>query len=166
MAQLMRPLATGPLARDTELTKERLFSETIIYDHQRHRVHCLNRVLAFVLEQCDGHTPVHVMAERLLDAMNLPPDQDIILLALRQLKRIHLLTGEIPELSSKDLPSRRELGRRLAYWGGVMLPAVASIAAPTPAMAQSADTHGNGEGNGNGNGSGEQGENGHGHRNS
>jgi len=109
------------------------------------------------------------MAERLPDAMKLPPDQDIILLALRQLNRIHLLTGEVPELNSNTLPSRRELARRFAYVGGVMLPAVASIVAPTPAMAGSRDTHGgpengdgnaNGDGNGNGNGNGNRNGNG------
>jgi hypothetical protein len=169
MANSTPPPVQGPLARYTDITKERLATETIIYDHERHRVHCLNRVLAFVLEQCDGHTPVRLMAERLPDAMKLPPDQDIILLALRQLNRIHLLTGEVPELNSNTLPSRRELARRFAYVGGVMLPAVASIVAPTPAMAGSRDTHGgpengdgnaNGDGNGNGNGNGNRNGNG------
>ncbi|HEY1212484.1 MAG TPA: hypothetical protein VGE93_02520, partial [Bryobacteraceae bacterium] len=114
--------------------------------------------------------------ERLPDALNLPSDPDIVLVALRKLNRIHLLGGELSDLDSKELPSRRELVQRFAALGATataLLPVVTSIVAPTPAMAASGDTHtgpgndnGNGQGNGNGNGQGEQGDNGHGHQNS
>lgn len=175
MVKPTRPFI-GPLARDTKLTVEHLSSETVIYDHRRHRVHCLNHAVAFVFEQCDGYTTIQEMAERLPDALNLPSDPDIVLVALRKLNRIHLLGGELSDLDSKELPSRRELVQRFAALGATataLLPVVTSIVAPTPAMAASGDTHtgpgndnGNGQGNGNGNGQGEQGDNGHGHQNS
>ena len=163
----------GPLARNSELTVEHLPTETIVYDHQRHRVHCLNQTLAFVWQQCDGHTSIQEMAARLPEALNLPADQDIILVALRQLNKIRLLTGELPDLDSSGLPSRRELVQRLATLGTTMaalVPAATTIVAPTPSMAFSQDTHAplgncNGNGNGNGNGVGEQNSNGHGHPN-
>jgi hypothetical protein len=160
---------TGPLARNKELTVEHLLTETVVYDHQRHRVHCLNQTLAFVWQQCDGHTSVQEMAARLPDALNLPADYDIILVALRKLKKIHLLTGDLPDLASNGLPSRRELVQRLAAFGtaaAALIPAATTIVAPTPSMALSQDTHapsGNGNGNGKGRGVGEQNSNGHGH---
>ena len=171
MPESTRPV-TEPLARSSELTVEHLLTETIVYDHQRHRVHCLNQTLAFVWQQCDGHTSVQEMAARLPDALNLPADQDIILVALRQLNKIHLLTGELPDHGSNGLPSRRELVQRLAALGttaAALIPAVTTIVAPTPSMAFSQDTHapagnGNGNGNGNGRGIGEQNSNGHGHQ--
>ncbi|HSU33587.1 MAG TPA: PqqD family protein [Bryobacteraceae bacterium] len=177
MVKSTRPF-TGPLARDTKLTVEQLSSETVIYDHRRHRVHCLNHTVAFIFEQCDGHTTIQEIADRLPGALNLPSDPDIVLVALRKLNRIHLLGGELSGLDSTELPSRRELVQRFAALGATataLLPVVTSIVAPTPAMAASGDGHtqpgngngnGNGQGNGNGNGQGEQGDNGHGHQNS
>jgi hypothetical protein len=161
MAPLSRSSAIRPLARDTELTVEPLPSETIIYDHRRHRVHCLNQAVAFIREQCDGHTTVREIAGRLPEALNLPSDDDIVLVALRQLKEAHLLAGKQSDLSSKELPSRRELMQRFAALGITatsLLPVINSIVAPTPAMAASGDSHGtpgsNGNGNGNGDGNG------------
>jgi hypothetical protein len=167
----MRPSVTGPIARNSELTVEHLSTETIVYDHKRHRIHCLNPTLAFVWQQCDGHTSVQEIAERLPDAVNLPADHDIVWVALRRLTKIHLLTGELPDFASNELPSRRELVQRLAALGtaaAALIPAATSIVAPTPSMAFSQDIHapvGNGSGSGNGSGVGEQNSNGHGHKN-
>jgi hypothetical protein len=171
----METPANEPLARRTELTVEPLSEETIIYDHKRHRVHCLNRTLTFVWQQCDGKTTIPEMAGRLPGAVGLPADQDIVRLAIRQLSDIHLLTGDTPVSVSNAIPSRRQLVRKLAVLGvsaPVLLPSVSSIVAPTAAMAASGppDDHGkddkdksnngknnndnsnNGKGNGRGNG--------------
>jgi hypothetical protein len=93
---------------------------------------------------------VEEIAERLPHGLNLPPDRDIVLLALRQLKQIHLLTGELRDSASNEPPSRRELVRKFASFGAAaaaLLPAVTSIIAPTPAMAESGDDHTSGMGN-------------------
>jgi hypothetical protein len=162
----------GPLARHTDLTVEHLSSETIVYDHRSHRVHCLNPTIVFIWEQCDGHTSPQAMAARLPRALNLPSDQHIVLLALRKLSKADLINVELPDFESLRGPSRRQLVQKFGAMGlavTALLPVLTSIVAPTPAMAASADTYsgpGNGQGNGLGNGLGEQGNTGHGHPNS
>jgi len=122
-----------------------------------------------VFGQCDGRSSVREIAERLPHALNLPSGPDIVLLALRQLRKIHLLAGESTDFTFDELPSRRERVAKLGVLGvtaTALLPTVMSVVAPTPAMAQSGDSYAgpeNGNGNGNGNGVGEQNSNGHGH---
>ena len=147
MEQINSSSTTRPLARNTELTVEHLSSEIIIYDHQRHRVHCLNETLAFVWEHCDGQTTIEEMAESLPGVGNLPADQDIIRTALRQLDKVHLLAADLPGLTSIHVPSRREMARKCARLGfaAALLPAVTSIIAPTPSMAASKDSHSGGD---------------------
>jgi hypothetical protein len=170
MQQSSHSSLLGPVARQAELTVEHLSSETIVYDHRRHRVHCLNRTLAFIWQQCDGHTSPQAIAERLPGALNLPPDQDVVRLALRRLGKADLITDELLDLGLLKGPSRRQLISRFAAMGlagAALTPALTSVVAPTPAMAASGDTYsdpGNGQGNGRGSGLGEQGDNGHGHR--
>jgi len=131
----------GPIARKADLTIEQLPSEVVVYDHKRHRVHCLNQSTAFIWGCCDGQTTVERMAARLPEG-GLPPDPDIVRRGLKALERAHLLAGEPLQLVS-PLPSRRKLMRKLGVAAGsaALLPAIVSIVAPTPAMAQSGDSH-------------------------
>ena len=129
-----------PRARTMELIIEELPSETIVYDTRRHRAHCLNKTAGFIWRQCDGQTSVEQMAKRLSQSTGMPPDEDIVLLGLRSLSNRGLIAAK-PEAAKPH--SRRELMGRLAVLGGAaagLLPAVTSIVAPTPAMAQSGDS--------------------------
>src|SRR6266545_1209147 len=95
-----------PLARTTELIIEELGSETIVYDTTRHRAHCLNQTAAFIWRQCDGETTLEEVAHRLSTMTGLPPDEDIVRLALRSLKNRGLLSNN-PD--GTPAASRREL---------------------------------------------------------
>src|SRR5438874_10500205 len=132
----------GPIARTTNLTVKTLGSETVVYDHERHRVHCLNQSTSFIWQECDGRTQVEEIATRLPD-MGLPANPDIVRSALKDLDRADLLVGETAFLTS-DLPSRRTLVQRLglaAASAAALLPAITSIVAPTPAMAGSGHSY-------------------------
>lgn len=140
----MHKLKQGPLARRSGLTVEIVGRETVVYDHERHRVHLLNAALAFIWQQCDGKTALADIASRLPDGVHLPADPDVVRSGLRKLSRIHLIQVDSIEEKTAPVPSRRELVRRMASVGvaaAALLPAVTSLTAPTPAMAQSQDSH-------------------------
>jgi len=131
-----------PQARDESLAVEELTNETLVYDLDRDRVHCLNRTASLVWRQCDGRTTVAEMAARVGEALDLPADESLVWLALRRLERAHLLAGAVPRPAGAPSYTRREVARRLGLAGGltVLLPLLTSVTAPTPGYAQSPGT--------------------------
>ena len=61
----MENSSIGPVTRTMNLTLETLGSETVVYDHERHRVHCLNESTSFIWRECDGRTQIEEIAIRL-----------------------------------------------------------------------------------------------------
>lgn len=124
-----------PKARREGLLVQTLEDETVIYDTERDRIHCLNPASALVYRLCDGRTSRRLLAERLRERFGVPADKHVVSLALGQLERARLLEARSP--SGRAPLSRREVARRLGLVGGlaVVLPAVTSIVAPTPAAA-------------------------------
>ncbi|MGH9613011.1 MAG: hypothetical protein ACRD4P_08030 [Bryobacteraceae bacterium] len=128
-----------PIARKRELLIERLESETFVYDTKQHRAHSLNRTVSCVWENSNGENTVSDLAALLEQTAGVPYDESLVLVALKQLEKIHLLDGP-PNLDMPEtLPSRRDLAHRLTAAGGAafLLPAIVSIIAPVPAMAGS-----------------------------
>jgi hypothetical protein len=134
-----------PKARRDGLFSECLAAETIIYDKANHTAHTLNQTVAMVWESADGDTSVDELARMLHAKLGIPADRGVVLLALEQLEAAGLSEPYIEEQVSIEVEkhteptSRREVARRLAVAGvsAAMLPLVASIVAPTPAMAVS-----------------------------
>ena len=126
-----------PRARSQGLLIRELGGELLVYDLERHRAHCLNPTAALVFRGCDGRTPVPALARR-LRGEGLPADERWVWLALDRLSKANLLEAKVepPGAVSRRL-SRRELIRRAGQVAGlaVLLPAVTSIVAPTPAEA-------------------------------
>jgi hypothetical protein len=126
-----------PLARKDGLVIQELDDETLVYDEERQRAHCLNRVAAAVWKRCDGETTVAEM-ERLLRHENTIPVQDeAVRLALRQLDKAGLLAEPLANTVDEATVSRREMIKRVGLVAAVCLPLVSSIVAPTPAQAGS-----------------------------
>ena len=48
-------MQSNPRKTEVDMIAEEVHSETVLYDKQRNRAHCLNRTAAFVREQCDGN---------------------------------------------------------------------------------------------------------------
>jgi len=126
----------NPCARRDGIVREKLASETILYDQSTHRAHCLNETVALVWESADGKRPVDEIASILHDALGIPADREVVLLAMQELGASGLL--EVAQPGVKRL-TRREVARRLAMAGAsaAMVPLVATVLAPTPAMASS-----------------------------
>ena len=129
-------MATMPRRREEELEIVELPEETLVYDLTRHKAYCLNRTAALVWKGCDGQTTTGEMAYVLQAETGMRGDDEVIAYALGQLERARLLAEPAPVLPSAGL-ARRDFLLRLAMVGAgvALLPAVASLLAPTPAQA-------------------------------
>jgi hypothetical protein len=128
-----------PKARRNDLFSERLAEEMVIYDKLNHKAHTLNKTVLAVWESADGGKSVDDLARILQHELGLPADHSTVLLALEQLEKAGLLETSDELEKGEEPPSRRELARRFALAGvsAALVPLIASVVAPTPAMAAS-----------------------------
>ena len=123
-----------PLARSEKLVVEDLAEELLVYDSMAVRAHCLNRSAAVVWRGCDGTRGIPELVDY-LSSFGLPADEEIVRLALGDLRRAELLVTSEPKSSSTEV-DRRAVLRRLALAGvsSALLPLMTSA----PVAAQSA----------------------------
>jgi hypothetical protein len=110
-----------------------LGDELLVYDLERHKAYCLNRVAMQVYRHCDGETTIPDMALRIGDALGVPVDERAVRLALVRLERAHLLDGPVAQILHA---TRREMLRTLGRAAAVVGPLVTAITVPTSAQAQ------------------------------
>jgi hypothetical protein len=108
--------------------------EILVYDLARHEAHCLNAPAAFVYRHCDGQTGVDEIARRMTRELGLHGATPWVATALGALDEAGLLEAPLapPTVSS---PGRRALLRSAGAGAALLLPAVVSLVAPTPAEA-------------------------------
>ena len=133
-----------PLARAKDLVVEELQDETLVYDLQRNKAHCLSPTAAFVWKHCDGRTGVLQVAKLLEQRLGLPADEAIVWMALDRVERAHLLDQPLAQPGDGTRYSRRAMMRRLGAVGGIslLLPVVSSVVAPAAAQGGSCITRG------------------------
>jgi hypothetical protein len=124
-----------PLARREQLVIQELPDEVLVYDLERHKAHCLNETSALVWKHCDGKTTVAEMTRLLEKRLATPIDDDVVLLALNQLRRFRLLEEGSVTIGTMKV-SRRDLVRKYLP-AALALPVILSIAAPAAAQAAS-----------------------------
>lgn len=131
-----------PEARREGLVVRELPDETLVYDLERDRAHCLNRAAALVWRHSDGQTPVARLAELVGRETGLPAHPAVVWLGLERLASTHLLLTSPGPPASPGRYTRRDVLRRLGLAGGLalLLPAVHSIVAPAAAQAASGVT--------------------------
>jgi len=118
------------------LIVQQVEDETVVYDLQAHKAHCLNRTSAAVWRLCDGHTSVPEMVAALRGSLQVPIDAESVRLAMTELHRARLL-DQPPKPAGRVHPSRRELLFRLGAGAALWFPVIASIKAPTATHAAS-----------------------------
>ncbi len=127
-----------PKARREGLLVEKAGSELVVYNLERHRVHCLNDTAARLWALCTGRRTVEQISAQLEIALD-PASQDAIVRnGIVELERLGLV--EAAECAAQAELSRRELVRKIGIGAlavGVALPLISSIVAPTPAYAAS-----------------------------
>lgn len=127
-----------PRARREHLTVHELPEETLVYDRQRHKGHCLNAVAALVWRSCDGKTSEEELVRIVARDTGIVPTAELVGLALEQLGRRNLLEEPPPLLSPAAHVSRRGVLKKLAVAASV-LPLIMSVAIKTAAQSMSGD---------------------------
>jgi hypothetical protein len=127
-----------PRARTDDLVVERLGDEVLVYDQRTEKCHMLNRAAAAVWRRCDGQAGPAELAAAVAAESGLPARDEVVALALDQLRRADLLEGADEAAHERPL-SRRALVRRLGLAAGLaaLLPMVESLVVPRAADAQS-----------------------------
>ena len=124
-----------PRRREAGIIVRELSDETIVYDLERHRAHCLNASAARVWRLCDGARRVEEITTQLSGELKCDA-KGIVKLALDQLGQARLLGHRSTRSASGPRLSRRAVVRTLSLTTA-LLPAVVSILVPTAAMAAS-----------------------------
>jgi len=126
-----------PESRTEQLVIQQMAEETLVYDLDRHKAHCLNRTSAIVWSHCDGTSTVSDVAELLHRDIGIPVSDDVVLLAISQLGKAKLLSNPAKLPFNGMIPARREVMKRVGLIGAaaMLLPVISSIVAPTAVSA-------------------------------
>jgi len=124
-------MKTLPTARRERLVVQELPEETLIYDLDRDKAHCLNQTAAFVWKQCDGRTTPAELRQRLEQTFGPGMDEAMVWLALDQLEKFDLLQERIQRPAGMQRPSRRAVVRSMGFAALVAVPLITSIVAPS-----------------------------------
>lgn len=112
-----------PRARRARLITRELPEETLVYDLETSRAHCLGRLAAAVWRRCDGRADAARIAAGVRRETGADIDEGGVRIAVERLGDARLLESRPPAVGA----SRRELLKKAAILGGLT---VASITAP------------------------------------
>jgi hypothetical protein len=123
------------MARRDHLVMSQVGDEVLVYDETTHAIHRLNPTSHLVWSTCDGTRTLPAIRQVAREAIGAEVSEDVVRLALGQLAAAELLDGTLPAEMREPGQSRRVMLRRLAIAGGVALPVLVSVSAPTAAVA-------------------------------
>lgn len=125
---------TNLQARTEGLVIQEMPNEVLVYDLNTNKAHCLNQTAAFVWKKCDGKNSVSDITVLLENEFNATVHEDLVWLAIDQLSKDQLL--EAKEIASPiSGMSRRDVVKRIGLASVIALPIVASLVAPSTALA-------------------------------
>jgi hypothetical protein len=125
-----------PFAREEDIVVKSLGDELLIYDLKQHKAHSLNKTAAWVWRHADGQTTAEEMRLRLGEELKTPVDEKVVLIALEQLQKAHLLKQTSFWAPSSINQSRRDAVRNLGI-AAALLPVISTIFAPLAQAAAS-----------------------------
>ncbi len=123
----------NPLARKDGLVVQEMPEEVLVYDLATNKAHCLNQTAAFVWKNCNGDNSIGEIVSQFKNETGKNVDEDLIWLALDQLSDRNLLETNTPVKFAGQ--SRRAVLKKIGFASVVALPVVASLVAPTAALA-------------------------------
>ena len=123
-----------PTARKDSLIVKELADETLVYDTQRDKAHCLNSTAALVWKNCNGKRTVGQLHELMEKNAGAPVPEEMVWLALDQLEAFKLLEDAPTKPLELSGMSRRNLVKRIGF-AAIAIPVIISISA-APASAQ------------------------------
>jgi hypothetical protein len=126
-----------PVSRKDNLVVQEMDGEVLIYDLAENKAYCLNETSALIWQACDGNKSTAEISEFISQELNSPANEDLIWLAIDQLKKEKLIENgdEIPNNFAGM--SRREVIKKVGLGTMIALPIVASMVAPSAVSAAS-----------------------------
>ena len=122
-----------PLARQRGLVVQDVRDEVLVYDTDTNKAHCLNSSAAFVWRSCDGKTSVDDIVLKFESGGQGKVTADFVWLAIDQLNDQGLMESTVVA-RPRDM-SRRQVIKRIGLATAVAIPIVASLVAPSSALA-------------------------------
>ncbi len=133
----------APKAREENLVVQEFDGEVLIYDLNTNKAFSLNETSSLVWQLCDGDNSFSEISESISRKLDSPANEDLVWLALDQLKKEKLIANGNEVVSNFTGMSRREVIKKVGLGTMIALPIVSSLVAPTAASAQSATCGGN-----------------------
>lgn len=127
----------APQSRKNDIVVQDLNGEVLIYDLKSNKAFCLNETSALVWQACDGTKSVSEISQAVSKKLNEPANEDLVWLALDQLKQENLLENSEELVSNFNGMSRREAIRKVGLGTMIALPFISGLVAPTAVQAQS-----------------------------
>ncbi len=133
-------MSLSPKARTEDIVVQKTDNETLVYDLKTNKAICLNETAAIVWENCCGEKDVSQISIEASKKLDSTVSEEVIALALDQLKKEKLLTN-VDKLDARFAGlNRREIIKRVGLTSMVALPIVSAIVAPQASHAQSGCT--------------------------
>jgi hypothetical protein len=126
-----------PISRKEELVVQETQDEVLVYDLKSNKAHCLNETSAMVWQYCDGTKTSQQIAAELTGKLGKPVSDDLVWLALDQLKENDLLSFDPPIEPHYQGVSRRDVMKRIGLASAVALPVIFGLVAPVAVHAGS-----------------------------
>jgi hypothetical protein len=127
-----------PKARTEQIVVKELGDETLLYDTRGNKLHSLNRVAAFVWQNCDGNNSLEQIAQVIEEKLHLSANEASVALAVEQLSTRNLLAEKVKAATPAVKKHRREMLKVLT--SALSIPVIASILAPEARAAASTTT--------------------------
>lgn len=127
----------NPINRRDDIVIQQSKGEILIYDLKLNRALCLNETSALVWRLCDGTKSVEEISQAISKKLKTPVSEDLVFLALDQLKKENLLSNGAEIKFKFDGLSRREAIRKVGFAAMIALPVITSLVAPRAVDAQS-----------------------------
>ena len=131
-------MQTTPRSRQNDLIVQHADRELLIYDLKTYKAYCLNETSAIIYQLCDGTKSVTEITRLVGETFKQPFTEDLVWLAVDQLKRDSLLSNGEDVTTKFEGLSRREAIRKVGFASMIALPVVLSLVAPVLAQQASA----------------------------
>lgn len=130
-------MKNNPKSRKENIVVQDFAAEVLIYDLKINKAFCLNETSKLVWQLCDGNHSVSEINHNLNQKLKTEIPEDLVWIALDQLKRDNLLEkSENFEINFNGL-DRRQIIKKIGLASMVILPVVSSVVAPGAVAAAS-----------------------------
>lgn len=126
-----------PIARKENIVVQATKLEILVYDLTINKAFLLNKTSAFVWQSCDGTRDVSEISQALAKRSKQPINDEIVWLAIEQLKKENLMDNKEELKSGFEGLNRREVIRKIGFTTMIALPLISYVVAPTAANATS-----------------------------